>query len=1381
MEELEKITIDQRASDMTDKPKSTCMKESAGKMNLNAGAISKENWREYVSGGPTMFPDKPTSPGQLEADGLAECEIPLSRDDHNGADVPTLACAALTLLVARYSGSTDVAFSATISRRDTLSPDVESANNSISIKVPVRVKVDSEQSVQSFIDQVQRQVAITVPCGHLGFHDKTKSDDSGQRCYSLETLLVIEQTDNRSMQDKRYSEDWPHQKEGSEQSFATHLQTIKCVQEEDVLRLRARFDPRVTEAWKIETFVRQLSAVMNRLVEQEMNSGHEHALGEISLLSNSDVARYLEWNRSTPRVVERCVHDMISEKAQEQPNKIALCGWDGELTYGELNAMSNGLATHLVDLGVEVEKVVPLCFEKSIWTVVAILGILKAGAAFVLLDPTLPAQRLRVLCESVKACIAMTSTSCSSTLEGIVKHVLTFGRHATYAYTSLIPPPTPVKPENLAYVIFTSGSTGEPKGCQIEHRSSCTAALNSGPYMNLDSNSRTLQYGSYIFAGAMVEILVTLIQGGCLCIPADQERGEELSQAIRRMDVNWAFLPSTVLSFLQAEAVPSLKTVCVGGEPIWKSQITQWASKVHLRQIYGSAEISGVMSSARLSEESSTSFVGKATTGRYWIVNPENIEELSPLGCPGELVVEGAVVGRGYVGDPEKASAAFVQRPRWRGLIGTCGTGSRFYRTGDLAVYRRDGSIDLLGRNDMQVKLRGQRIELGEIEHQIRAASKQVYDVAVELVQLKSSGVGAPKPGLLGFVALHEAPETCAETEEKKPRQIRDILKAVMEQLGANLPRYMIPSALLQIVSLPRTPSGKVDRRRLRELGGALTAERLAELRTAVTGTMTRQPHTEAEWSMRKIWADALEVEAKSIGVDDSFFHLGGDSITAMRIAAMACRQGMSVTVPDVFRYHSVAALTNAQRKTDGSAVVSSSKLDNDIPSFSLLAPFTSSAIIHGLDPTYLQGLGTYAIVDILPATGTQKYFIRKGLFRPHESLDYFYMDLGLDVDLERLARSCQEAVDHLPILRTAYATAHGTWWQIVLGHGAALVDTVHVTSKLETECQALCFQDSAQGFHYETVPTRFTMICHRGEGTRLVVRLSHAQYDALSLPIIVGTLLDLYHGMTLRPATDFSTYLTLSHRQRDASLSYWQRLLVGSKLTRMTPLLQCQDNARLQEPERVVVERRIPMPGLPGHITMASLVGSAWALVLSAITGEPDVVYPTVVAGRNAPSASIFDVAGPCINIIPIRAKIDPSATTEQLLGSIQEQNHSVGLAETCDFEDIVSQCTDWPRDTTLDSIFQYQNVEESPTFKVDGVSRKLIELPSSDWLPLLFVLIVYPEGETLRIRVNANTHIVSPASAKKIIDSLCDTVTRSSVCSGLSLTTCTPNNPFS
>ncbi|EFQ92914.1 hypothetical protein PTT_09891 [Pyrenophora teres f. teres 0-1] len=295
------------------------------------------------------------------------------------------------------------------------------------------------------------------------------------------------------------------------------------------------------------------------------------------------------------------------------------------------------------------------------------------------------------------------------------------------------------------------------------------------------------------------------------------------------------------------------------------------------------------------------------------MVDPENHERLAPLGSMGELLVEGPILARGYLNDVNKTEAAFINDPAWllEGYRGHVGRRGRLYKTGDLVRYDVDGNLVYLGRKDSQVKVRGQRVELGEIEHHVRECLPEARQLAVEVI-LPS---GQKNHAMLAvFVQLGKGTHN-AHLEEKAggdniTAQVV-FLTGTEEELAKRLPKHMVPTVFFALLHFPMTTSGKTDRKRLREIGASFTAQQLAETQTSSQGPK-RQPSTEAEQTMQQLWARVLGIDADIIGLDDSFFRLGGDSIAAMKLVGSARRTGLPLSVADIFRYPKLAEITSS-------------------------------------------------------------------------------------------------------------------------------------------------------------------------------------------------------------------------------------------------------------------------------------------------------------------------------------------------------------------------------------------------------------------------------------------------------------------------------------
>ncbi|KAK5991958.1 Nonribosomal peptide synthetase dtxS1 [Cladobotryum mycophilum] len=481
----------------------------------------------------------------------------------------------------------------------------------------------------------------------------------------------------------------------------------------------------------------RLELVMGQLVEPEKK------ISDIEIVTRKDFEQIWSWNKTVPETLERCVHNIIEQNAQARPDAPAVCAWDGELSYAELEGLASALSKHLVELGVGPGVIVPLCFEKSAWTIVALLGVLKAGGAFTLLDSYLPEQRLK---------------------------------------------------------------------------------LNAGP-TNCGRQLRPV------------------------CVPSDQDRKSNLAGSLVFLKATSVLLTPSVSESLSPEKVPNLKAIIFGGEAVHTKHVTPWWGRVKYFTAYGSSEcttISTINTTAASIDEASR--VGKGVGLVTWIVDADDHNKLLPLGCVGELLLEGPLVGRGYLNDADKTAAAFIEDPTWlvQSVSGLQeGRSRRLYKTGDLVQYNDDGSLTFLGRNDGQVKIRGQRIELGE--------------VVVQVIVPKGDNAS---PALMVFLHINDS-----ATEISDSATIVSIDPTVEEKMVKHLPSYIVP-IVFSMKKLPMTPIGKMHRKRLREIGGECSVQQLAEMRTASSGPK-RQPRTRVEREIQRIWGQVLNLDPETIGLDD--------------------------------------------------------------------------------------------------------------------------------------------------------------------------------------------------------------------------------------------------------------------------------------------------------------------------------------------------------------------------------------------------------------------------------------------------------------------------------------------------------------------------------
>ncbi|EFR00467.1 hypothetical protein MGYG_03469 [Nannizzia gypsea CBS 118893] len=565
------------------------------------------------------------------------------------------------------------------------------------------------------------------------------------------------------------------------------------------------------------------------------------------------------WNKETPREHLYTVHELIKERTLRQPLADAVNSWDGNLTYRELDELSDSLVPKLHKATVKAGTVVPMCFEKSKWTIVAILAVMKIGAAFLLLDPSHPAARLEYMIKTVNASVVLSSPQHSQhealkELRGIVVDESSIDIANRHGSDGSYP-----KGDARAalYVMFTSGTTDAPKGFTIEHRAFCSSALARASIIQRDERSRVFQFAAFTFDPCMEDMLTTLMVGGCICIPNENQRINDLAKCIRDLDANFLNVTPGVSDLLEPQEVPGLKILLLSGESMKARHIEKWSPHLQLINGYDPSEccLKCAINPGMVPGMKPTN-IGFPVGSSLWVVNPSNIEDILPVGEEGELLIEGPTLARGYLQD--NATKSFVEAPSWLKLFRN-DPAARIYKTGDLAMYREDGSIDFIGRRDTQAKINGQRIEFGEIESLISKVTSQEYQAIVEFIPLKDE----ERPTLVASVYHAEAPKSTGARSIRGnyvgrfTPEFAELAANLSRELAAWLPRYMIPSLFLPIQAAPLTVHGKTDRR-------VLKCELLQiERKLIIPATQGADDAAEdcldpQEWTLLQLWDGAV-------------------------------------------------------------------------------------------------------------------------------------------------------------------------------------------------------------------------------------------------------------------------------------------------------------------------------------------------------------------------------------------------------------------------------------------------------------------------------------------------------------------------------------------
>ncbi|XXT19047.1 amino acid adenylation domain-containing protein [Sorangium sp. So ce429] len=601
---------------------------------------------------------------------------------------------------------------------------------------------------------------------------------------------------------------------------------------------------------------------------------------------DADEARELAaWSAGERKAVEALpVHELFLRRARRQPGAVALVSERESLTYAQLEQRASRLARQLRALGVGAESRAVVYIERSVEAVITLLGVLMAGGAYVPVPPSAACKRLRAMLDEVAPRVIVTRTALAADLPGGTPVVCVDAPEPGAELAASLPLASKVRLDNVAYALFTSGSTGRPKCVEVPHRALANHVHAVIDRYGVGPGDGVLHFASLAFDVAAEEIFPTLASGATLVLRPDApaETVSDLLAFVERNQVSVVNLPAAYwhewvdeLPTLSRPLPPSVRLVVAGSEAVSASRLARWRERIGARvrwlNAYGPTEATitaSVFDPATSGHEPVDRVpIGRPLANVRMYVLDAALRPVPP-GAVGELYIGGGGLSRGYLAQPSATAAAFLPDP----FVDE--PGARMYRTGDRARFLADGNLEFLGRRDHQIKLRGHRVELGEIE----AAIEQLEGVREAAVVHRASAAGGPQ--LEAHVVL--APGHAPAVDELRAR------------LGLRLPAYMMPSRLALLESLPRLPSGKVDRRALAPVAAASAAAAVA-------------PRTPVERALAEVWSDVLGRAPTSI--HDGFFDSGGDSMLAVRLASRAKQAGLQLSVRDVFQHQTIAQI----------------------------------------------------------------------------------------------------------------------------------------------------------------------------------------------------------------------------------------------------------------------------------------------------------------------------------------------------------------------------------------------------------------------------------------------------------------------------------------
>lgn len=998
-------------------------------------------------------------------------------------------------------------------------------------------------------------------------------------------------------------------------------------------------------------------------------------LSEISLLPPSERTLVItEWNQTSTEYPADYIHQCIQHAARKAPGAIAVQYEEQQLTYQQLDQRSNQLAHYLKKRGAGPEIPVAICMERSLELVIGLLGIMKAGAAYVPLDPGYPQERILYMLENSHAPVLLTQAKLTALLPAtntiVVKLDANWANISSEQHTS---PAAKISDENLVYVIYTSGSTGRPKGAMNTHQGLRNRLRWMQQQYGLTAEDRVLQKTPFSFDVSVWEFFWPLMVGACLVMarPGGHQDPVYLAETIEKRKITTLhFVPSMLRAFLNsgvAEKCRGLRRIICSGEALGIELARECRESIpaELHNLYGPTEASIDVTCWNCAESSEVVLIGKPIANTQVYVLDSEMQPM-PIGIGGELYLGGIGLGRGYLQQSSLTAEKFVPNPF------STEPGSRLYRTGDRVRWRANGNLEFLGRRDEQVKLRGNRIELGEIE----AALRQHPSVNDDAVLVREDNRGAKR--LTAYVV--------AANEQAF------LNGALRKYLQEKLPEYMVPELFVPLGRLPLTPTGKLDRRALPQPGN----ERPVNAEFVAPATLVQEV-------VAAIWADVLGVE--KVGKIDNFFHLGGHSLLAIQVVSRL-REAFNAEVPvrSLFESPSLEQFSGrVQQIIRGS---------NAQPPSLRLAPRDGAVMLSHAQQRlwFLDQLNPNSNAYNIPVA----------------------VRFNTQLNVCALEDALSETVRRHEILRTTFGSIEGQPIQIIAPAtkmGLQVVDLSGLEeSEREAELQTLVRLEALRPFDLATGPLLRVRLLRLGDQSHVeFLTLHHIITDGWSMGVLTQEVESSYRAFLSGIPSELPElaiqYADFAAWQRDwledgaltTQLNYWKHQLNGAPTLlalptdyprparRSLPGMQCpiSFSESLSKRLRELCKQEGTTPFM---VLMA-----AFQALLGRYTAQDEVLVGTPAAGRG--QVELENLIGFFVNMIVLKANLGGARSVRDLLRQVRETALDAYAHQDIPFDKLVEELKP-ERRPNRNPIFQtILALQNAPT---PGMEMAGVTLPS-------------------------------------------------------------------
>ncbi|KAJ7769954.1 hypothetical protein B0H16DRAFT_1776921 [Mycena metata] len=1161
----------------------------------------------------------------------------------------TLIYAAWALVLRIHNTSPGcVTFATTLAGRDLPIANVDIMNGPTLTTVPQRIHFSNIESLTTaeFLQNVQEGLWAMTKHSQYGMRDALQVAEEKTGLFNTMVNIVT----------KKHEENSVFRPYGAPPVWRTEFVALEValpLSPSDSIEVKLVSPLGEREAGYImEQFVNAFTALSTTAADYPK-------ITDLRLLGEAELA-FLESRASHAPGTDAVVHAAMEAIALSTPERPALEWEDGTVvSYGELNAKADRIAAALVDRGVGPDVLVPLCVDKSIEMILAIYGILKAGGAFVPLDPENPPERNRFICQDVGAVVGITFskhahifddelplilldnlTRKSLNVRGsheemrVSRSLLLFegksspeGRKSlpiTRKSSAAAIAPATLTSEHLAYAIYTSGSTGAPKGVLIQHKSIATFVTGRIMAEGYLPSWRTLLFANYVFDVSVSDIFTVLSVGGVLCLASMESLMTDLSACIASFNANQISLTPTVARLLPA-VPPSLTHMVLGGEPCSAELVAMFAPHITLFNSYGPTETTVYCSWGDMPEGKSPRIIGFPMWGVGSVILQPGSMDIAPYGAIGEYCVLGPYVARGYLNRPESNAKSFI----------TWTNGAAMYRTGDLIRWAPTGELECFGRRDNQVKIAGHRMELGEIEHAITATG---VGHGRSVVVLTIAG----KPQLAAFMLMEAEPEGDFAPDDETgiilpSTAYADEISALRVLLATGLPPYMVPKIWIPVMRFPITlGSRKIDAALLTKLGNALP-----DINKYSTADAAQGPYvacsTPTEVLMQQLWADILQVDVAEIGATSSFFNFGGDSISAISLVGKCRSRGVgALSVGDV--------LANPILRDMAAKV----KVIAEVAAAVVAKVYTPEEDVH-----QLVGLAKEEVDGVLPAGPGQVEFLELSQKPQKFWLLQTTRELPQDFDTQRWIEVTAELTRRNPILRTTFVkNGNGKWLQVILKSSAPRVKEVELVD--EAAMKVLLQEEWDIEFAKGEPWARYCFV-KLADGRRFLLnRVSHASYDGTSLRVLDAQFVAIARGESVPTVPAFDAFIDYTEgRDRQELLSYWHKTLDGCSFA--YPPSPGVDAPACNTISLVNIDNSVDAYAPKLGVTVPIVFQTAFSLLLSRLSGGTDITYDSLVTGRDLPVEDAQGMSGACATFLPFRVRFENDTPLGTLLKDTQ------------------------------------------------------------------------------------------------------------------------------